>query len=194
MWRGTRPSGAAGWRFVFSEARKGFPIASRLLIIAFAGGVTLHNLEEALFLPRWARANVTLPVVALAFRPSSTIYWILSSAVSAVVWLAVLGVTLRPTIAAFHFALSGFALAMAVNAFLPHLAMSIAKTSYCPGTATAILLNLPLGVLVVREQLVETAVPLSDFWRQTLFYAILLGVFAFGSLFGFHKLFSERDG
>ena len=150
-------------------------------------------------LPRWARANVTLPNLTLPFSskfipnsfPNSTIYWILTSAVSAIVWLAVLGVALRPEIAAFHFALSGFALAMAVNAFFPHLAVSIAKRSYCPGTATGLLLNLPLGVLVVREQLVQTAVPANEFWRQTLLYAVLLAVFAFGSLFGCHKLFSN---
>jgi Protein of unknown function with HXXEE motif len=102
-----------------------------------------------------------------------------------------LGVALRPTIPAFHFAFAGFALAMALNAFFPHLTMSIAKRSYCPGTATGILLNLPLGVLVIRTQLVQTAVPANVFWRQSVLYAVLLAVFAFGSLFGLHKLFSN---
>jgi hypothetical protein len=55
--------------------------------------------------------------------------------------------------------LCGYALAMALNVFLPHVAATIALRRYAPGTATALLFNLPVCVMLLvaagREQLVS---------------------------------------
>jgi hypothetical protein len=159
----------------------------RLTAILFGVGVTLHNLEEAMFLVGWGRAHLKL-----WFTPNPKIYWVLTSLVSVVIWIPIAGVSLLPENAHFQYALAGFAIAMAVNAVLPHLVISIVKHSYSPGTGTGMLLNLPLGVLLIHEQLSAHAISPLDIWRRAVPYAVLLGVGAFGSLFGAHMVLAWR--
>jgi zinc transporter ZupT len=87
----------------------------KLLAVLFATGVTLHNLEEAIFLPAWSRSHLKLP-----FEPNRTAYWVVTSLVSVAIWIPVVGVWVSKENRSFREALSGFALAMAVNAVLPH--------------------------------------------------------------------------
>ena len=155
----------------------------RLTAILFGIGVTLHNLEEAIFLVKWGRAHLKL-----WFEPNPRIYWVVTSLVSVVIWIAVTGVSILPENPHFQYALAGFAMVMAINAVLPHLAISIAKHSYSPGTATGMLLNLPLGVLLIHQQLSVHALSPADIWRRAVPYAVLLAVGALVSLFGAHAV------
>jgi hypothetical protein len=163
------------------------PLSIKLTATLFGVSVTLHNLEEALFLVRWSRAHLKL-----WFTPDPKIYWVLTSLVSVVIWIPIVGICVWPQNERFHSALAGFALAMAVNALVPHLLVSVATHSYSPGTGTAMLLNLPLGVWLIHEQL--TAHVLVDVWRQAVPYAVLLALGAFGSLFGAHAILAGRHG
>jgi Protein of unknown function with HXXEE motif len=92
----------------------------------------------------------------------------------------------------FQNALSGFALAMAINAVLPHFMISLVKHSYSPGVGTGMLFNLPLGVLLIHEQLRDRAISPVEFWRPVVLYALLLAVGAFGSLYGAHAIIAAR--
>jgi Protein of unknown function with HXXEE motif len=87
-----------------------------LTAILFGVGVRLHNLEEALYWPRWARSNLTL-----FFEPNRKIYWIVTSWVSVVIWIPIVGVCVSREASHFQSVLSGFALAVAINAVFPHL-------------------------------------------------------------------------
>ena len=155
----------------------------RPIALLFALGVTLHNLEEALFLARWLRSHVKL-----WFVPNPAIFWLLTSLVSLVIWVAAIGVTLRPENRSFRLALAGLALAMAVNAVLPHLALSLAKRSYSPGTASGMLFNLPLGALILWKSALRGDIPGTEFWSCSALYAVGLGIAAFGSLVAAHYL------
>jgi hypothetical protein len=155
------------------------------LPLLFATGVTLHDLEEALWLPGWMRTRTHVKTV---FDPHPKAYWVGTSLVSFVVWIAALAVGIWPTVPPFHLVLSGFALAMAVNAVVPHLSMSLIQRSYMPGTATGMLFNLPLAVLLIQAELRSRLAPWASFWRQSVFYAVLLGVVAFGSLVVLHTV------
>ena len=155
----------------------------KLTAIAFGIGVTLHNLEEGMYLVSWVRSHLKL-----RFRPNPKIYWVLTSLVSVVIWIPVVGVCVSQESTHFQNALSGFALAMAINAVLPHFLISLVKHSYSPGTGTGMLLNLPLGVLLIRAQLSIHSGSPADVWRQAVLYALLLAGAAFGSLFGAHAL------
>lgn len=157
-----------------------------LTAILFGIGVTLHNLEEAVCWPRWARSNLRL-----FFEPNRKIYWILTSFVSIVIWIPIVGVCVLPEASQFQSVLSGFALAVAVNAVFPHLALSLARHSYAPGTGTGMLLNLPLGVLLIRGQLAVTASN-ACFWRSAVLYALLSAVGTFGCLYGAHAILAAR--
>lgn len=157
-----------------------------LTAILFGIGVTLHNLEEAVYWPRWARSNLRL-----FFEPNRKIYWILTSLVSVVIWIPIMGVCVSPRGQPFQSVLSGFALAMAVNAVFPHLALSLAKHAYAPGTGTGMLFNLPLGVLLIRGQLVVTTSN-AYIWRNAVPYTLLLAVGTFGCLYGAHAILAAR--
>jgi len=159
----------------------------KLTAILFGIGVTLHNLEEAMFLVDWSRTHLKL-----RFEPNRKIYWVLTSLVSVVIWIPIVGVCVSRESASFQNALSGFALAMAVNAVLPHFMISLVTRSYSPGVGTGILCNLPLGVLLIHEQLSDRAVPPVEVWRAAVLYALLLGVGAFASLYGAHAILAAR--
>jgi uncharacterized membrane protein YoaK (UPF0700 family) len=159
----------------------------KLTAILFGIGVTLHNLEEAMFLADWSRSHLKL-----RFEPNPRIYWVLTSLLSVVIWIPVVGVCVAKESSSFQTALSGFALAMAMNAVLPHLMISLVKRSYSPGVGTGMLFNLPLGLLLIHEQLSDRAVSPVEFWRAAVLYALLLAVGAFGSLYGAHAILAAR--
>jgi hypothetical protein len=161
----------------------------KLMAILFGIGVTLHNLEEAMYLVNWARSHLKLP-----FEPNPKAYWIVTSLVSVAVWIPIVGVCVSKESTHFQSALSGFALVMAINAVLPHLAISLVKHSYSPGTATGILFNLPLGVLLIHAQLRADAISRVDVWREAVLYALFLAVGALGSLYGAHAILAARFG
>jgi hypothetical protein len=69
---------------------------------------------------------------------------------------------------------AGYVLAMTLNAIIPHLALTIVMRRYMPGTATALLLNLPFGILYLRLSLMRQHVSL-----HTFFWAGPLVVLAF---------------
>ena len=124
----------------------------------FALGVVAHNAEEALFLPAWSaragrwHAQVGAPPFRFAVA-------VLSAAVLLAAWLASVG---GPRSFGAYF-LAGYALAMVLNVFVPHLAATVALRSYAPGTATALLFNLPLGGWLVYRSLAERYVESSVF-------------------------------
>ena len=169
--------------------RKEQMIASsyKLTAILFGIGVTLHNIEEAMFLVDWARSHVKL-----WFEPNHKIYWVLTSLVSVVIWIPVVGVCVSRESSSFQNALSGFALVMAINAVLPHFMISLIKHSYSPGVGTGMLFNLPLGVLLIHEQLNNHAISPVEFWRAAVLYALLLAVGTMASLYAARAILAAR--
>lgn len=150
-------------------------------MILFGIAVTLHNLEEAVFLVSWYNVHWKLK-----FTPNAKIYWVVTSLVSVAIWIPVVAVCVWPESRGFQWALAGFALAMAVNAVIPHLVLTVATHSYSPGTGTGMLLNLPLGAWLIHDQL--SAHVLTNIWRQAVPFSVLLAIGAFGSLFGAHSI------
>jgi uncharacterized membrane protein YoaK (UPF0700 family) len=161
-------------------------LAYRETAILFGIGVTLHNLEESVNGPRWMREQ-QMPF----FVPNGAIYWALTSLVSAVIWAVVLGVSLEPRNNEFQNVLTGFALAMALNAVFPHLAMSLARRSYVPGTASGVLLNLPLGIALIGDRMASAPSNLLA-WRSAVEFALLLGAGSMGALYGAHTFLAWR--
>jgi hypothetical protein len=159
----------------------------KLTAILFGIGVTLHNLEEAMYLVSWARSHLKL-----RFELNPKIYWVLTSLVSVMIWVPIVGVCVSKESTHFQSALSGFALAMAINAVLPHFVISLVKHSYSPGAGTGMLFNLPLGVLLIHAQLSAHAISRVDVWREAVLYALLLAVGTFGSLYGAHAILAAR--
>lgn len=122
----------------------------------FVAAVTLHNLEEAIWLPRW-------PAFALngRFRITPFAFGVAAHAVSVLALLSGL-IAVRSGPNSFGaYLICGFALAMVLNVVFPHLIASIWTKSYAPGTGTAVLLNLPAGteliIKSIEEQFIDPA-------------------------------------
>ncbi len=112
--------------------------------------ITLHNAEEALWLPGWWKraGRWHAPVAPGAFRFAVAVVTVLAYAIT---WLSAgSGKQSVWTYLAF-----GCIAAALANVLIPHVAASIALRSYIPGVATAVLLNLPVSSLLVVHALRE---------------------------------------
>ena len=144
-----------------------FPLLSWL----FAGAITLHNLEEALLLPGWSQSAGRWhhPVGVREFRFAVGVLTALAY-IAAV--LSVVGG--KESVGAYFIA--GYALAMLVNVLFPHLLATLVMRRYAPGTATALLLNLPVTVLLLYRGFQDSYIRLPAFlWAGPLVVAAILG-------------------
>lgn len=118
------------------------------LSIFFVVAVLMHNTEEALFLPAWSvhAARWYRPVDPLAFGFAAAALSLL------LVVVALLAFRRGPnSVAAYLF--FGYVFAMVANALVPHLVATLALRKYMPGTATGLLLNVPVGLYLLHEAL-----------------------------------------
>ena len=125
--------------------------------------IGLHNLEEALWLPRWANRTGfwRTPVPPRTFR---FVVAVLTALALAVTWLSA-----RSGAQSFWtYLMFGYVVATLAKAVFPHLALSIARRSYMPGTATAAALNLPVLSLLVASALSEHQV---SGWKSVAYAA-----------------------
>jgi hypothetical protein len=111
--------------------------------IVLALAATAHNVEEMIWLPGFTHPPaLDLNVPARAFRFAAAgitlLFWV---AALALAWGAA---AMTPVVA-------GFALAVIVNAFVPHLALTVALRRYHPGTASGLLLVVPAALLYLAS-------------------------------------------
>ena len=115
------------------------------VIWLFAIALTLHNLEEAVWLPAWSRhaGFWDSPVGASEFRIAAAILTILGYVVA--YW------SLRGGAQGLgSYLLTGFAFAMLLNVIF-HVAATIGLREYAPGVVTAVFINLPvMSYLLLR--------------------------------------------
>jgi len=128
----------------------------------FTLGVLAHNTEEALFLPAWSRTagRWHAPVGRREFIFAVAVLSIL------LVALAAAALSSQPR-SVWAYAFSGYVFAMVANVIVPHAAGTLALRRYMPGTATALLFNLPLGILFLREAISQGFVA----WRTLMWVA-----------------------
>jgi hypothetical protein len=129
-------------------------LSFRNLLWLFPIVVTLHNAEEAIWLPGWSKRAVLWhsPVTPGSFRFAVAVLTVVAFAVT---WMsAESGKQTVWTYLAF-----GYMTAMFANVLIPHIALTVALRSYMPGVATAMALNLPvlflLVVFAIREEYVS---------------------------------------
>lgn len=122
-------------------------ITLTVLKIIFLLGFTLHNLEEAIWLPEWTKyaKNYHQQVTRNQF-------------VFAVIIITIIGyiITVLDIVYAnigdfINYIYLGFIGMMAVNTIFPHLISTIALKKYTPGLITALLLNLPISLLIITH-------------------------------------------
>lgn len=115
----------------------------------FPAVVTLHNLEEAIWLPRWAARDARWP------SPGSHVFLfavtVLTLFAYTSTWLA-----LRSGRQSFWmYVVFGYMVAVLINVLVPHLAMTVLRRSYMPGLGTGLLFILPVLWMLVAHSVKE---------------------------------------
>ena len=116
-----------------------------MIELLFLLGFTLHNIEEALWLPKWSKhaKKFHKEVSDNEFR-------------FAIIIVTIIGYLLTFQYLIFanksqfsRYIFLGFILMMVINTFLPHLAATMVLKKYAPGTITGLLLNVPIGLYLL---------------------------------------------
>ncbi|MCB9454201.1 MAG: HXXEE domain-containing protein, partial [Anaerolineaceae bacterium] len=119
-----------------------------LLWLFFPLAISLHNIEEAIWLPKWSQkaGRFHKPITADEF------YF----AVICVTLLAYLSTVLAlafPTVALLKLIFFGFLGTMILNIFMPHLAATILLRRYAPGLLTGVFGLIPINGIILGQAL-----------------------------------------
>jgi hypothetical protein len=122
----------------------------------FPIAVTLHNGEEAVWMPGWTAGHAG----QLPMHPPGAVEIRIALIVLTVAAIAVTYLSVRKGPQSFwSYLLFGGIVAVLVNVFVPHVPATLLFRSYTPGVVTAVLINLPvmsyLASRAVREQWVS---------------------------------------
>lgn len=113
---------------------------------------SLHNLEEALWLPQWSRhARKYHKEVS----PNEFTFAVII--VTAIGYLLTFQYLIFAPASSFsRYIYLGFILMMVANVIFPHLIATLVLKKYAPGTITGILLNAPIGIYILIRGITGT--------------------------------------
>ena len=157
------------------------------VIWLFAVAETLHNLEEAVMMPRWTPPHPKLrPRTGL--REFRFAVVVLTIAVYVCAYLAMTGG--KESVGAYL--ITGYALGALINVLAPHVAISMRFRCYSPGVVTAVLLILPVTVLLLRAAFRESWINSSIFlWAGPLVVLAMLA--SLPLLFAAGRVLFDKD-
>ena len=114
------------------------------LLLFFPLAITLHNIEEALWLPQWSHhaAKYHSPVEKNEFHFALII-------ITALAYLVTFFRVILPDVVFISWIFYGFLGVMIINAIFPHLVATIALKKYAPGLFTGIFLIIPINSILI---------------------------------------------
>jgi hypothetical protein len=125
------------------------------LILIFPIAITLHNIEEALWLPQWSQ---------FAKRYHRQVgrneFYFALICVTLIAYLSSFLFLFFNEVVILRYIYFGFVGAMILNAIFPHLIATIVLKRYAPGVITGILMNVPclsfLIIIAIKENVIST--------------------------------------
>ena len=137
------------------------------LLLLFCIAITIHNMEEAIWLPAWSQqpARFQKPVSKGEFRFAVTVITLLAytAAASYLLW---------PHSELAKWIITGFLGSMIVNTIFPHLLATLVMKKYAPGMITGLLLNIPVNSFILSRMHAENII---STWELVLSTAIVGG-------------------
>lgn len=126
-------------------------VTTTALQIIFLLGFTLHNIEEAIWLPGWSK------IASRFHKPVESSQFIFADIVITMVGylVTILDILYYRDILLIHYMYLGFIGMMGLNVFMPHLAGTIFLKKYSPGLLTGLFLTLPLSIIIISGQIKE---------------------------------------
>jgi drug/metabolite transporter (DMT)-like permease len=127
----------------------------RSLILIFPLAITLHNIEEALWLPQWSQFAKRYHK-----RVGRNEFYFALICVTLIAYLSSFFFLLFNEVVILKYIYFGFVGAMILNAIFPHLIATIVLKRYAPGVITGILMNVPcfssLIIFAIKENVIST--------------------------------------
>jgi hypothetical protein len=139
------------------------------LLLFFPLAITLHNLEEALWLPQWSHhaARYHRPVEKNEFHFALII-------ITALAYLVTFFRILLPDIVFISWIFYGFLGVMIINAIFPHLVATIVLKKYAPGLFTGLFLNIPINSILIYRAINIQITTITEVVIATVAAGILL--------------------
>ncbi|MEL3974409.1 HXXEE domain-containing protein [Rossellomorea oryzaecorticis] len=137
--------------------------------IFFCLAITLHNVEEALWLPQWSQisSSIQKPVTTNEFHFAVLI-------ITAIAYLISFLFVAFPKTPLLKRAFIGFLGSMMINAIFPHLIASIMTKMYAPGLATGVLLIIPVNTVILYRLHTLNLITIKEILISTVVVGILL--------------------
>ncbi len=139
------------------------------LALLFMFTITLHNIEEALWLPQWSNytGKYHKPVERNEFYFALIVITAFAYLISALFMFF-------PKILFLKFLFVGYVGTMIINVFFPHFIATILLKRYAPGLITGMLINLPLNGLIIFSMHKDKIISLFEVIFSTMIVAIIL--------------------
>lgn len=158
-----------------------------ILSLFFIFAISLHNAEEALWLPQWSRhaQRFLKPVDRDEFLFAVIVITLLA-------YLAAGLFILAPDILLFKYMFLGYVGAMIVNVIVIHLLSTIIVKKYSPGLITGIFLLVPVNALILTDSINIGITSIYGVIISTAIMAILL-IAIIPALFWLGKILIDFD-
>lgn len=137
------------------------------LVIFFCFAISLHNIEEAIWLPKWSQhtSRFQKSVTASEFHFAVIVITILA-------YLSAFSYLNIPESDFTKWIFIGFLGSMIMNAIFPHLIATVLMKKYAPGLLTGLLLNIPINSLVIYKMFSENLIV----WKELIISTLVVGI------------------
>lgn len=139
------------------------------IYLLFLFTITLHNIEEALWIPRWSRYTEKF-----GKQVSSDKFHFAVLVITILAYLATGLFIFFPQNLILKYFFFGFMGAMIFNVIFPHLILTIILKKYSPGLITGVLLIMPFNSLIIISSLNNSIINLSEVIISTIVVGIFL--------------------
>jgi len=139
------------------------------IYLLFIFSITLHNIEEALSIPRWSRY-----IQKFGKQVSGDEFHFAVLVITILAYLATGLFIFFPENLILKYFFFGFMGAMMFNIIFPHLILTIILKKYSPGLITGVLLIMPFNSLIIISSLNNSIINLSEVVISTIVVGIFL--------------------
>lgn len=139
------------------------------IYLLFLFSITLHNIEEALWIPRWSRYTQKF-----GKQVSGDEFHFAVLVITILAYLATGLFIFFPKNLILKYFFFGFIGAMIFNVIFPHLILTIILKKYSPGLITGVLLIMPFNSLIIVSSLNNSIINLNEIIISTIVVGILL--------------------
>ncbi|USK71033.1 HXXEE domain-containing protein [Peribacillus asahii] len=137
------------------------------LVIFFCFAITLHNIEEAIWLPKWSQQASKFQK---SVTPSEFHFAVI--VITTLAYLSAFSYLLIPESDFAKWIFIGFVGSMIFNAIFPHLIATVLMKRYAPGLFTGVLLNIPINSLIIYQMFEGDLI----LWKELIISTLVIGI------------------